>query len=364
MSMPVIKASNTTRQQSVTDIIASVALEQTALSHILNAEGEKIQKALEPCATFVFSDENHLKAYDFVYQGVIPYYGLVVGEVQTAIIQVTDSISGVNTLTYCFDVQTLIQVGDHYNQTILEGSSDISDVDANRVRSILFNAFPYISVATVAANSSIPNLTQQEAITGAQLAIWKLTNNFTTTITNANVLALYNWYLGLAPTDVIIDPAKINLTAQTIFSNGACGVNFSFDTKGVNADGTLIPLTYTFSKDIIGIYGAVVHESSAGGTTTVQVTNLPQGAAFSINVKGTQLLPDDAYRYSDSQDLTGLFLQTNYMSAECDYLCKGNCNFDVLKVNKSVIDMVKSITLLEMVLQSKLELFGNCLCED
>ena len=44
MGMPVITASNTTRSQAVTDLIQSVALEETALSHILNAEGEKIQK--------------------------------------------------------------------------------------------------------------------------------------------------------------------------------------------------------------------------------------------------------------------------------------------------------------------------------
>lgn len=44
MGMPVITASTTTRKQAITDIIQSVALEETALSHILNAEGEKIQK--------------------------------------------------------------------------------------------------------------------------------------------------------------------------------------------------------------------------------------------------------------------------------------------------------------------------------
>ena len=42
--MPIIVPGTGTREQSITDIIESVALEQTALSHILNAEGEKIQK--------------------------------------------------------------------------------------------------------------------------------------------------------------------------------------------------------------------------------------------------------------------------------------------------------------------------------
>ena len=51
MSMPVITPGTGTRCQAITDIIASVALEQTALSHILNAEGEKIQKIVAGAAT-------------------------------------------------------------------------------------------------------------------------------------------------------------------------------------------------------------------------------------------------------------------------------------------------------------------------
>lgn len=46
MSMPVIKASTTTQEQAITDLIESIALEETGLSHIINAEGEKIQAAL------------------------------------------------------------------------------------------------------------------------------------------------------------------------------------------------------------------------------------------------------------------------------------------------------------------------------
>ncbi|MEG2420715.1 MAG: hypothetical protein RSB55_04125 [Oscillospiraceae bacterium] len=43
MSMPVILPGTVTQAQAISDIIESVALEQTGLSHILNAEGEKIQ---------------------------------------------------------------------------------------------------------------------------------------------------------------------------------------------------------------------------------------------------------------------------------------------------------------------------------
>lgn len=47
MSMPIIEGSDVERTQSVTDIIESIALEQTALSHILNAEGEKLQAVIK-----------------------------------------------------------------------------------------------------------------------------------------------------------------------------------------------------------------------------------------------------------------------------------------------------------------------------
>lgn len=51
MGMPVITPGTSTRCQAVTDVISSVALEQTALSHILNAEGEKIQKIVQTATT-------------------------------------------------------------------------------------------------------------------------------------------------------------------------------------------------------------------------------------------------------------------------------------------------------------------------
>ena len=60
MGMPVITSSTTTRSQTITDIIQSVALEETALSHILNAEGEKIQRvvAMENATTEILLETN------------------------------------------------------------------------------------------------------------------------------------------------------------------------------------------------------------------------------------------------------------------------------------------------------------------
>jgi hypothetical protein len=46
MGMPIIEGSSTTKTQALTDILVSIALEEAAIAHILNAEGEKLQSII------------------------------------------------------------------------------------------------------------------------------------------------------------------------------------------------------------------------------------------------------------------------------------------------------------------------------
>lgn len=46
MSIPKIECTNIDKCCAAASLVQSIALEETAISHILNAEGEKIQKAL------------------------------------------------------------------------------------------------------------------------------------------------------------------------------------------------------------------------------------------------------------------------------------------------------------------------------
>ncbi|MDO4332627.1 MAG: hypothetical protein Q4C58_08050 [Eubacteriales bacterium] len=46
MSMPKIECANIDKCCAASALLQSIALEETALSHILNAEGEKLQKAI------------------------------------------------------------------------------------------------------------------------------------------------------------------------------------------------------------------------------------------------------------------------------------------------------------------------------
>lgn len=47
MSMPKIECPNIDKCCAASSLLQSIALEETAISHILNADGEKIQKVLE-----------------------------------------------------------------------------------------------------------------------------------------------------------------------------------------------------------------------------------------------------------------------------------------------------------------------------
>ncbi|MEG0994864.1 MAG: hypothetical protein RSE91_02730 [Bacilli bacterium] len=46
MGMPIIKPGTITRGESVGDIIESIAMEESGISHILNAESEKLNKII------------------------------------------------------------------------------------------------------------------------------------------------------------------------------------------------------------------------------------------------------------------------------------------------------------------------------
>ncbi len=51
MSMPVIECSHVDKCCAASALLQSIALEEAAISHILNAEGEKLQKAISLSCT-------------------------------------------------------------------------------------------------------------------------------------------------------------------------------------------------------------------------------------------------------------------------------------------------------------------------
>ena len=51
MGMPIITPGDKTADQAITDLLESVAMQESSLSHILNAEGEKMEAILSADGT-------------------------------------------------------------------------------------------------------------------------------------------------------------------------------------------------------------------------------------------------------------------------------------------------------------------------
>lgn len=85
-------------------------------------------------------------------------------------------------VTYCCDVETMIVDGTYYKRLNLEDSEYYSDVAASRIRAIVTNAYPYVSLEAMKADLAAEGLacagelTRNEIIAAVQTAIWAVAN--------------------------------------------------------------------------------------------------------------------------------------------------------------------------------------------
>lgn len=109
MSMPVITPGTVTRDQAISDLIQSVALGEAALSHILNAEGEKLQAVVAiPTVTpdqlldinqSVASMVNAITRLEIIFQSKLELFGAALTSTTTTTTTTTSTTSTTTTTT-------------------------------------------------------------------------------------------------------------------------------------------------------------------------------------------------------------------------------------------------------------------------
>lgn len=228
---------------------------------------------------------------------------------------------------YCADAITDGIAGYSYRRVNLEDSGYFSDETAGRLRAVFLNSFPYKTdmsavAATVNAWNSgeydeVVDLTESEAISATQAAIWTLTNNVEvyapylgtggyyqesemvdTTIfhqqasdyTEGNITALYHYLMALSPVAPI----------STVVSDAAFGETTAAWVQA--EDGTYtatITTTVTASVDsgdrlaLTAVCGDCVSDavavSNGTNTYTLTIAGLAEDTGdITVNIDGTQ----------------------------------------------------------------------------
>ncbi|MEG0441534.1 MAG: thioester domain-containing protein, partial [Oscillospiraceae bacterium] len=121
----------------------------------------------------------------------------------------TMSLTNIDTsesFAYCLDVEKTVTDNHKYAIANVEDVNYPSKETAGKIRGILRNSYPFITLETVASRSGLEVLNAKEAITAAQMAIWELTNGGTYTVNlhpdDGNIArthALLGWYRTLPP---------------------------------------------------------------------------------------------------------------------------------------------------------------------
>lgn len=245
-------------------------------------------------ATKVLANES----FDYTYIGV-EKQGDKDGEFQTAIMKVKDSSNNIYNV-YCIDKSSTVQDNHKYSLENVSDANYYSTENANKIRNIVLNSYPFITLENLKTMTGITNLTEKQAIAGAQAAIWNYSNNATQTQVIGNAKTLFDWYLRLPGKLIIKTPvANIDLNQETTIVNNKYEVQISYKANQKNEDGSDIALNYKFDKDIKTIYGATVEDvgKDANGYNVVKISNLSKSATFNFEVNGTQKLSKDAYFY-------------------------------------------------------------------
>ena len=263
--------------------------------------------------SIVGAEEN--ESYDYTYVGVDTWGNNVNvngEESGTALFKVQNPDGSIS-YAYCVDLDTLVKEGHNYSRVNVESSGYYDNESAKHIRAIVRNAYPFISLETIASTLNLENLTKEEAITATQLAIWKYANDTQTPVDlTGNVEALYNYLIALDGVEGQTSVANIIAKDPIVYANNEnCDVEFIFKADGRNADGSNIALQYNIEGKP---EGSEVIESGIDneGYTHIKVTNIKEDTNIKLIVSGIQNVGTDVFFYSPeggrekSQSLIGI----------------------------------------------------------
>lgn len=266
-------------------------------------------------------------SYDHTYTKV-KEYGYTVDGSSTCTFELKDAKGNLN-LAYCVDRDTFIKQDCKYSRVNVGDASYYSKENANHIRAIIQNAYPFITLDELSARSKVAKVTAQEAITAAQLAIWHYSNNSATVSTDKKVKALYDFYIALpAQAESSAKIGKIDLTVTTEKTGNDYKSVVRFKTEAKNVDKSNVAVKLATSKDLKKAYPSVkvVDNGIVNGWHQFTYSNIPENATFDFIASAEQNIAFDGYFYSPeggktkSQSLVGAYIGNTTLSSRAAFV--------------------------------------------
>ncbi|MEG0321456.1 MAG: SpaA isopeptide-forming pilin-related protein, partial [Oscillospiraceae bacterium] len=211
----------------------------------------------------------------------------------------TMSLTNIDTsesFAYCLDVEKTVTDNHKYAIANVEDVNYPSKETAGKIRGILRNSYPFITLETVASRSGLEVLNAKEAITAAQMAIWELTNGGTYTVNlhpdDGNIArthALLGWYRTLPPA-APQDPVAYLETKSTLLPDGTLDIAYRPVTGG-NLSG--VTMAIPLLSDNVQYTKKPLDEQ---GFYHIWVASPP--ASFTVHFRAAQDLILDTYFYA------------------------------------------------------------------
>lgn len=214
---------------------------------------------------------------------------------------------------YCIDLQTAIKENHKYSRANIEDAEYYSNESAKKIRAIVRNSYPFVSLETVSETFDIQGLTKEEAITATQMAIWNYANDEKVEAQlSENSELLYEKLLNLSGVEGSVVVGKIEFKEPIVTKNGdKCDVEFLYKINGKNADGSDVNLEYNIEGK--SDESSVIElDKDSEGYSHVKVTNIKENEVIKLSVKGIQDVGSDVFFYDpeggrdSSQSLIGI----------------------------------------------------------
>ncbi|WP_328839178.1 TQXA domain-containing protein [Streptomyces europaeiscabiei] len=218
-------------------------------------------------------------------------------------------VDGGGTLqTYCVDVQNPTQKDAKYQETPWSGTSLGANKEAGKIRWILQNSYPQVNdLAALADKAGVKGLTEEDAATGTQVAIWRYSDGAEVTALDPEAEKLAD-HLEKSARNLAEPAASLTLDPPAV--SGRPGERLGPVTVHTNADAVTVTPPSDGTADGVRVVDAdgeavtsagdgselyfEVPEKTADGSAELTVeasTTVPVGRAFASETRSqTQIL--------------------------------------------------------------------------